>query len=103
MVNGSICLSTENLWSDTNSEKPKQVPAEQIATVLCFLELLQQGLSHSSKQVVAGEVERNVLHLIKCEKTTSSVVQCCIKKLNNVREVYTQILIPIPYNVYTAP
>ena len=84
MVNGSIYLSTENLWSDTNGEKPKQVPAEQFATVLHFLYLLQQGLYHNSKQLVAGEVERNVLHLIKCEDTTSSVVQCCIKKWKSV-------------------
>jgi len=82
-------FGTENLWSDTNGEKRKQVLEEQITTVLPYLQLLQQGLFHYSKLPVAGEVERNVLHLIHSEETSSFVVQCCIKKRNSVRVVYT--------------
>jgi hypothetical protein len=38
MVSGSIrvCMSTENVWSDTNCENPNQVPTEQTARVLRF-------------------------------------------------------------------
>jgi hypothetical protein len=103
MVNGSLCLSAVKLRSDTNGEKPKQVLEEQITRVLRFLQLLQQGIFHYSKQLVAGEVEGNVLRLIHCEETNGSVVQCCIKRRNSVNVVYTQIVIPISYNVYLTP
>jgi hypothetical protein len=92
MVHGSICMSTENLWSYTNGEKPHQIFAEQIATTLRFLQLLQQGLAHNSKQLLTRKVERNVLHLIPCEVTSSNVAQCCIKKGNSVCVANTHII-----------